>query len=335
MKKLSVILAILFLAFAVQAQTVEKSKRNTKKETETTRVNKTNSKASRTKEVKAAPASKSRSGKTSTSSSKATTGRNTNNSSGKSATRSNVTRTTRTSTTVTRQTGSRNTGSTQVKREGENRSGSSRTVSGSSSSQQRTGSGNVQRNQSSKVDRNYNPRTAPKDVEARKVYTVRHQNRVIRPVPSVHYRYEPLEYRRIHNPYNRPVLSDIYWDARMYRNYRLWYPDFNLWYYPFGYRIQMVSAYDSYNYIGEVARIYGVVSEVWYSPENRSYYLYVGGPYPYQDFTIVVEDRDARRFSRDPVRFFTNRQLTVTGLVSVFDGKPEMLIKRKSQIHLY
>jgi len=86
----------------------------------------------------------------------------------------------------------------------------------------------------------------------------------------------------------------------MYHNYSSWYPNYNLWYYPYGYRIHTISAYDAYNYIGEIARIYGRVTEVWYSGETREYYLYIGGPYPYQDFTVIVDYSDARRFSRNP-----------------------------------
>lgn len=121
----------------------------------------------------------------------------------------------------------------------------------------------------------------------------------------------------------------------MYHNYSSWYPNYNLWYYPYGYRIHTISAYDAYNYIGEIARIYGRVTEVWYSGETREYYLYIGGPYPYQDFTVIVDYSDARRFSRNPVRYFTDRNITVTGLVSLFEDKPELLVKRHTQIDVY
>jgi len=121
----------------------------------------------------------------------------------------------------------------------------------------------------------------------------------------------------------------------MYRTYRRYYPHFELWYYPMGYRINTISAFEADAYIGEVARVYGKIYESWYSRKNDEYYLYIGGPFPYQDFTIILDGRDARKYSWSPHRYFTDRYISVTGLISSFDGKPEMIIKNRSQIELY
>jgi hypothetical protein len=121
----------------------------------------------------------------------------------------------------------------------------------------------------------------------------------------------------------------------MYREYVYLYPEFNLWYYPIGYRIPTISAYDAGAYIGDIARVYGEVFDVWYSAPNREYHLYIGAPYPYQDFTVVIERRDARRFSNRPQRFFMGRHIAATGLISVFEGKPEMFLKKRSQLRVY
>jgi hypothetical protein len=128
---------------------------------------------------------------------------------------------------------------------------------------------------------------------------------------------------------------DIIWDVHLYHQYRNLYPHYDYWYYPIGYRIHTVSAYDADRYIGEFARIYGRVSEAWYNQETDEFLLYFGEPYPYQDFTVILSNRDARRFSRRPERYFTGKDIAVTGVVSVFDGKPEMVIKRRSQIDIY
>ncbi|MGC9341513.1 MAG: hypothetical protein ACP5E3_02340 [Bacteroidales bacterium] len=73
----------------------------------------------------------------------------------------------------------------------------------------------------------------------------------------------------------------------------------------------------------------------WYSRKTDEYYLYIGGPYPYQDLTIILEGHDARRFNRNPLRFFTGRHVAATGLVSVFESKPEMFLKKRSQLDVY
>lgn len=121
----------------------------------------------------------------------------------------------------------------------------------------------------------------------------------------------------------------------MYNEYRYLYPHYDLWYYPIGYRIHTISAYDATMYIGEVARVYGEVFDTWYSRNTDEYYLYIGAPFPYQDFTVVLEGHDARRFSSRPHRFFTGRHVAATGLIGVYEGKPEMFLKKRSQIDVY
>jgi hypothetical protein len=121
----------------------------------------------------------------------------------------------------------------------------------------------------------------------------------------------------------------------MYRDFRLIYPDFAYWYYPVGYRISTVPAYHAYMHFGEVRNIYGRVYDVWYSWSTDEYFLYFGNTYPYQDFTVIISGNQARRFSRSPEFFFEGRYIWVTGLVSIFDGKPEIIVRKKSQLHLY
>ena len=147
--------------------------------------------------------------------------------------------------------------------------------------------------------------------------------------------YTPVKYRTVHQPYRVPEHNHVVWTHNMHREYRSWYPDFNYWYYPTGYRIVNVPFHNAYFHIGEVRNVYGRVSNVWYSWSTDEYYLYFGASYPYQNFTVIVEGRDARRLSRHPEAYFGGRYIWVTGLISTFEGKPEIMVKRNSQIHLY
>jgi hypothetical protein len=169
----------------------------------------------------------------------------------------------------------------------------------------------------------------------RKVYYSYHPNRVVRTAPIVRYNVKPIEYRRVHYPYNEPVYREIYWNMNMYNEYIYLYPNYNYWYHPFGYKIQTVSAYDASSFVGDIARIYGRVYEIWYNGQNDEYYFYFGGPYPYNDFSVIVNGNDARRFNRRPERYFRNKNIVVTGLVGFYGGKPEMIIKKSSQIDIY
>jgi hypothetical protein len=145
----------------------------------------------------------------------------------------------------------------------------------------------------------------------------------------------PIEYRRVYYPYYAPVDVYVYWTPRMYHEYMMIYPDYRYWYYPNGYMIRTISAYDAMYYIGEVVNVFGRVHETWYSRETDEYILYFGAGYPYQDFSIVIPGKKARQFSHRPEIFFEGRYMWVTGLISLNQGQPEMIVMKKHQIHLY
>jgi len=191
------------------------------------------------------------------------------------------------------------------------------------------------RNSTTTITREYVPRSEQEFAAKRRVYTTPERRVVVRPAPSTNYEQRTIEYRRTYYPYTVPARPDIVWDIHIYNTYRVLYPHYDYWYYPIGYRVHTVSAYEAERYIGEFASIYGRVYEVLHNPEFDEYYLYFGEPYPYQDFTVIISGREARTFSRRPERYFTNRHIAVTGVVSVFEGKPEMQIKRHTQVDAY
>lgn len=341
MKNFSLILAMLFLAFTVEAQTSEKSKQDTRRKSTNTSVRKSNTNSKKaTKVIKQSSSSRSSSSKSSTSALRSSSNRNTKASKVSPATRTANTgqrSSSAVSSSTNRQETSRSQNNSRVS--ASNRTNSS-TISRSDQRRSSNGidsrSSVINRSGSSRKVGNEKYANSANSIADRKLYSRNLGTLVHRKAPlASHHKHYTLDYRRTHFPYSKPHYNELYWNINMYRNYSRWYPDFKYWYYPDGYRIHTISAYDSYNYIGEVARVYGRISEVWYSPETREFYMYIGGQYPYQDFTIVLKASDAKRYSWDPVRYFTNRNLSVTGLVSLFESKPEMLIRKRSQISLY
>lgn len=155
----------------------------------------------------------------------------------------------------------------------------------------------------------------------------------------VHYRrgYTPRsrEYRATHHVYRRPVHVDIVWSPRVYHEYRVIYPELRHWRYNRHYRIHTISAYDAYYHIGEIRRVYGRVSDVYYEPRTDEYFLYIGDYYPYHDLSIVVPGHIARMYSRRPLWYFKRGHIAVTGLISVWDESPEIVIGRGSQLTVY
>lgn len=171
------------------------------------------------------------------------------------------------------------------------------------------------------------------------VIVQQHSRRTVEPrhhtVVHKSYRPVPVEVRRVKYPYRAPVRAEVIWTIDLSRRFEVYYPHYRPYRYHVGMRLASVSAYDAYDFVGEIARVYGRVAETYYSPETDEYFLYLGDYYPYHDFSVVVPGREARDFSRRPERYFDRQYIEVTGLISRFEGKPEMVIKRSSQIGVY
>jgi len=142
-------------------------------------------------------------------------------------------------------------------------------------------------------------------------------------------------YRSHHYAYRAPVSVNIIWTSTMHRHYVRMYPMVSHWNYHHGYRISNVSAYFAEYYMGDVTTVCGKVKDVYYSRSTDEYFLYFGAYYPYQDFTVVMPGRIARQYSRRPDRYFEHNYIAVTGLITSFNGKPEIVVKESFQLNPY
>ncbi|HKK10150.1 MAG TPA: hypothetical protein VJ939_04900, partial [Bacteroidales bacterium] len=88
-------------------------------------------------------------------------------------------------------------------------------------------------------------------------------------------------------------------------------------------------------HVGDLKVVYGRVYETYYDPRAEEFYLYFGAPYPGQDLTVVVTGRDARRLSRKHASYFIGWDFSVAGLISSWDGKPEIVINDKNQLNRF
>jgi hypothetical protein len=120
----------------------------------------------------------------------------------------------------------------------------------------------------------------------------------------------------------------------MYRDYHRWYPGYR-WSYSYGHRINTISIWDVKYNLGEVAMVYGRVYATWHNNETDDFLLFFGGDFPYQQFTAVVPGYIARKYSWRPERFFLGEHVTITGLITTYDGSPEIVVKNKRQLSLY
>lgn len=154
------------------------------------------------------------------------------------------------------------------------------------------------------------------------------------PKQHVKTHYHHNTYVHHYNVLYYPAYNEMYWTRNMYNDYRRWYPNYR-WRYDYGYRIQTMSIFDAKYNLGEVAMVYGRVYATWHNQETDDYLLFFGGDYPAQKFTVVLPGHVARRFSWRPERYFLGEHMTATGLITTFDGIPEIIVKNKRQVGIY
>ena len=168
--------------------------------------------------------------------------------------------------------------------------------------------------------------------------TYRKNYHVVRETRVVHHhvvRPRPIEYRRVHYVYRAPRHWNFFWSVNVYNDFCGFYPHVTNWHYRTGARISTVSAYDAMFYIGEVKRVYGEVQETFYSREDDTYYLYVGAPFPYHDFSVVIPGREYRRYDFPPIDRLNFQHIWAMGLITDYDERPEIVVKRPYQLGIY
>ncbi len=80
---------------------------------------------------------------------------------------------------------------------------------------------------------------------------------------------------------------------------------------------------DASAHIGETATIEGVVQGTFVTV-NHSQFLDFGGTYPQQNFSAVIWSPDAHNFG--PVTSYRGKHVAVTGRITRYRGKPEMVL---------
>lgn len=150
-------------------------------------------------------------------------------------------------------------------------------------------------------------------------------------------RYIPLsiEIRRSRYYYRVPRHINLIWTPLLFHRFMFYYPTHQNWNMEFGSEIETISAYEAEQYAGTVRQVYGKVVEVFYSPEDENYVLYVGGPFPYHDLSIVIPNHIARNISMSPKWYFNNEFVWVTGLINMWEDKPEIIVRDEDQIRKY
>jgi DNA/RNA endonuclease YhcR with UshA esterase domain len=97
---------------------------------------------------------------------------------------------------------------------------------------------------------------------------------------------------------------------------------------------QSVKLEDIASHVGDSVTVTGKVYGIKYfeSAKASPTLINIGAAFPNQLLTVVIYGEDRKRMELDPEKLFTNADLSVTGKVELFKGKPQVVITDKSQL---
>jgi hypothetical protein len=94
-----------------------------------------------------------------------------------------------------------------------------------------------------------------------------------------------------------------------------------------------ITAAHAREHIGQFERVCGTVASTHFAfrSKGRPTFLNLGQPYPNEVFTVVIWDRDREKFG-SPETIYRNKNICVTGTISVYRGMPEIIASSRDQI---
>jgi endonuclease G len=95
-----------------------------------------------------------------------------------------------------------------------------------------------------------------------------------------------------------------------------------------------ISASEAVQHIGEQVAVCGLVASSRYLSNSRSKptFLNLGKSYPSQDFTVVIWPEDRAQFGH-PEDTYLGKNICVSGEITSYRGKPQIVARYPSQIH--
>ncbi|MGL2963445.1 hypothetical protein ACSVH2_06460 [Flavobacterium sp. RSB2_4_14] len=66
--------------------------------------------------------------------------------------------------------------------------------------------------------------------------------------------------------------------------------------------------------------------------DSKVTYLNFGKPYPNHSFSVVIFGKDLKNFDYDPMVYLKKKNVCVTGEVSIYKEKPQIIVTSSKQI---
>lgn len=95
-----------------------------------------------------------------------------------------------------------------------------------------------------------------------------------------------------------------------------------------------LSPIEAASHIGKEATICGRVASAKFASGTRRQptFLNLDRPYPHHIFTVVIWGKDRGAFSPPPEVVYRDKRICVTGLITEYDARPQVIVTRPDQI---
>ena len=91
---------------------------------------------------------------------------------------------------------------------------------------------------------------------------------------------------------------------------------------------------DVARHVGDSVMVCGKIFTSRYLPNanNKPTLMNMGAAYPNQLLTVVIYEQDRNNFDAGPEDFYRDKTICVRGRIELYNGKPQIIVHRKSQI---
>lgn len=95
-----------------------------------------------------------------------------------------------------------------------------------------------------------------------------------------------------------------------------------------------ITARDAPKYLGKTETVCGKVASATHAIRSKGQptFLNLDEPYPNQIFTVVIWGTDRAKFQDPPEKAYRGKTICVTGPITSYQGKPEIVVKDPKQI---
>jgi hypothetical protein len=96
-----------------------------------------------------------------------------------------------------------------------------------------------------------------------------------------------------------------------------------------------VSSFQARNHIGEYSKVCGLVASTHFANRSRGAptFINLDQAYPEQVFTAVIWIEDRAKFGY-PEERFADRQICLSGVIQLYRGIPEIILRSPSQVEI-